>query len=149
MRINIVKMYYDVIVPTYAHNGDAGCDIYAHLTGEPMASQTLRIKPHTVALIPTGFKMAIPEGYEAQIRSRSGMAKKGLIVANSPGTIDSGYRGEVGVLLLNATENMQFIQHGDRIAQMVIAPVTRADFQLCATLGDTDRGEGGYGSSGT
>ena len=149
MRINITKIFRDVQLPSYAHEGDAGADIYAHLTGDPISSPIAKILPNQTALIPTGFRMELPNGYEAQIRSRSGMAKRGLIVANSPGTIDSGYRGEVGVLILNTSDRVRFIDHGDRIAQMVVAPVTKAEFTEVGGLTDTDRGSGGFGSTGT
>lgn len=146
--IKMVKMYQDVQVPEYAHDGDSGFDLHAYLRHEPIACDTYRIGPHKTVLLKTGLQMAIPEGYEGQVRSRSGMSKRGLVVANSPGTVDSGYRGEIGVLLLNTTDMMQFIQHGDRIAQMVIAPVSRADIFLATSLDETERGEGGFGSTG-
>jgi len=92
--------------------------------------------------------MAIPVGYGGQIRSRSGMAKKGMIVANQPGTVDAGYRGEICILLHNLNQTMCHIKHGDRIAQMVIAPVVRADILVTDELDSTERGDGGFGSTG-
>jgi len=100
-------------------------------------------------LFPTGFKMEIPDGFEAQIRSRSGLSKKGIIVANSPGTIDSEYRGDVGVLLHNNSEEEIFIHPGERIAQMVIQKIPEIEYSLVEELSETSRGVNGFGSTGT
>ena len=131
-------------LPAYETVGSAGADLRASFPGQSVA----RLGPGERALIPTGLKVAIPAGYEAQIRPRSGLAyKQGLTVANAPGTIDSDYRGEVMILLVNLGDKPAVITHGDRVAQMVIAPVTQAAFEV-GVLDDTARGEGGFGSTG-
>lgn len=138
--------HYDTALPLPAYEtaGAAGADLRASFPDRGVA----KLGPGERALISTGLKMAIPAGYEAQIRPRSGLAyKQGLTVANAPGTIDSDYRGEVMVLLINLSDKPAVITHGDRIAQMVIAPVTQAVFAIGA-LDDTARGEGGFGSTG-
>lgn len=130
-------------LPSYETEGSAGMDIRAAV------SEDLVIAPGKRALVPSGFKMALPVGYEAQIRPRSGLAlKKGITLPNTPGTIDSDYRGEVGVILMNLGEEDFLIQRGDRIAQMVIAPVTLGRWHIVADLDETARGEGGFGSTG-
>ena len=111
--------------------------------------QTVELPPGGRVLIPTGLAMALPEGYEAQIRPRSGLAlKHGITVLNAPGTVDSDYRGEVSVLLVNLGDRPVRIARGERIAQMVVAPVTRIAWREQTTLDDTRRGAGGYGSTG-
>ncbi len=131
-------------VPEYQTSGSAGADIRACL------DTTIEIHPGDRRLIPTGLRIEVPAGFEAQVRPRSGLAyKHGITVLNSPGTIDSDYRGEVGVVLHNAGKDIFVVQHGDRIAQLVIAPVCRATFEAQSLLTDTDRGSGGYGSTGT
>lgn len=133
----------DLPLPRYESRYAAGMDIRASVT-EPIV-----LKPGERTLIPTGFKMALPHGYEAQIRPRSGLAwREGITMLNTPGTIDSDYRGEVKVLAINHGEKPFRIEHGDRIAQMVIAPVYQAETQLVDELPDTGRGEGGFGSTG-
>lgn len=130
-------------LPFYASSHAAGADLRAAV-GEDYV-----IAPGDYRLIPTGFAMALPENHEAQIRPRSGLAlKHGITVLNSPGTIDADYRGEVGVILINHGTQPFTVRRGDRIAQMVIAPFSRALFQTVHTLSDTDRGSGGFGSSG-
>ncbi len=130
-------------LPTYATPGSAGLDLVAAL-GAPV-----ELPPGGRALIPTGLAMALPEGYEAQIRPRSGLAlKHGITVLNAPGTVDSDYRGEVSVLLVNHGDRPVRIARGERIAQLVVAPVTRIAWREQATLDDTLRGAGGYGSTG-
>lgn len=131
-------------LPVYAHPGDAGFDLVAAI------SKPVTIYPGHREVIPTGIKVAIPDGYELQIRSRSGMTRNyGVIVANSPGTIDCGYRGEVGVILANIDEFDSFtVQPGMKIAQGVLSPVVQAEFIKVESLGETERGEGGFGSSG-
>ena len=110
---------------------------------------TITLKPMERKLIPTGLFMALPEGYEAQVRPRSGLAlKHGITVLNSPGTIDADYRGEVGVILINLSQEDFIINDGERIAQMVIARHETADFEQVEVLDDTERGEGGYGHTG-
>lgn len=107
------------------------------------------LQPGERALVPTGLRIEIPEGFEVQIRPRSGLAlKHGITLPNTPGTIDSDYRGPLGVILLNAGQEAFRIAHGDRIAQMVVAPVLQAGFELADTLSETSRGAGGFGSTG-
>ncbi len=131
-------------LPIYATAEAAGADLLAAID----APQSL--KPGARALIPAGFAMALPEGYEAQIRPRSGLAyKNGVTVLNAPGTIDSDYRGEIVVLLINHGQDDFEIERGMRIAQMVIAPAPQAAFRAVDDLDNTARGEGGFGSTGT
>jgi len=133
----------DLELPSYETTGSAGMDIRAAVTAP------LSIKPGGRALVPSGFKMALPQGYEAQIRPRSGLAlKKGITLPNSPGTIDTDYRGEVGVILMNLGDEPFVIERGDRIAQMVIAPITVGVWAECDDLDETARGAGGFGSTG-
>jgi dUTP pyrophosphatase len=130
-------------LPHYASEHAAGMDLRAAVGDE------IILAPGEYALIPTGLAIALPEGYEAQVRPRSGLAlKHGITVLNSPGTIDADYRGEVGVILVNLGQHSFPIQRGERIAQMVIAPVSRISWQPAASLDDTTRGAGGFGSSG-
>lgn len=128
-------------LPAYETAGAAGMDLRA---AEPMT-----LKPGTRCLMPTGIAIALPQGFEAQVRPRSGLAvKHGITVLNAPGTIDSDYRGEVKVPLINHGQEDFIIARGDRIAQMVIAPVTRVSWTELETLDETARGAGGFGSSG-
>ena len=128
-------------MPAYATEGAAGVDL--------RASESYVIPAGGRALVSTGLRVAIPEGYEAQVRPRSGLAiKHGVTLLNSPGTIDSDYRGEIGVIMINLGTEPFAIQPGDRIAQMVFAPVTKAIFEEADELDATDRGEGGFGSTG-
>ena len=130
-------------LPKYETTGSAGMDLHANIDSE------ILLKPMGRVLVKTGLFMALPEGYEAQIRPRSGLAyKKGLTVLNSPGTIDADYRGEVGVILINLSEEPFIIKDGERIAQMVIAPYTRAELINVEVLSSTERGVGGFGSTG-
>lgn len=130
-------------LPSYETKDSAGMDLRAAV-GQPV-----ELKPGKRMLVPTGLKMAIPRGYEAQIRPRSGMAyKHGVTMLNTPGTIDSDYRGELKLLAVNLGEESYIIKHGDRIAQMVIAPVSRAEVSEVQALEETVRGEGGFGSTG-
>ena len=132
-------------LPIYASVGAAGADVRANLTDRG----TITLEAGARGLIPTGLRLAIPEGYEVQIRPRSGLALKyGITLPNSPGTIDSDYRGPLGVIMMNAGQEAFTINHGDRIAQMVLAPVIRAEFSVVDTLSDTARGTGGFGSTG-
>lgn len=133
-----------VALPAYETSGAAGADVRANI---PDGSLTLT--PGARKLVATGLRMAIPRGYEVQIRPRSGLAlKHGITLVNSPGTIDSDYRGEVGVILQNLGDSSFQITHGMRIAQMVVAPVVQASFTLSNALDETDRGAGGFGSTG-
>ncbi len=135
---------YSAVLPAYASDGAAGADLRAYLKNGP-----LTISPGGRALVPTGLRIALPHGYEAQVRPRSGLAiKHGVTVLNSPGTIDEDYRGELRVALINLGEQPFVIQDGDRIAQLIVAPVTRATFVQHQALSDTVRGEGGFGSTG-
>ncbi|MFS4438141.1 dUTP diphosphatase [Paracoccaceae bacterium GXU_MW_L88] len=130
-------------LPQYETSGAAGMDLRACLDAP------VTLPPMGRALIPTGLKMEIPQGYEVQIRPRSGLAlKNGITCLNSPGTIDSDYRGDVGVILANMGSEDFTVSHGDRIAQMVVAPVTQATLTTAETLTDTARGAGGFGSTG-
>jgi dUTP pyrophosphatase len=130
-------------LPAYASAGAAGIDLAAAV------DHSLILNPEHRALVPTGIAIALPEGYEGQVRPRSGLAlKHGLTVLNSPGTIDCDYRGEVQVILANLGTEPVTIRRGDRIAQLVIAPVTRAEIRRVAELPETMRGAGGFGSTG-
>lgn len=131
------------IIPEYKTSGAAGADVCAFLS-EPVA-----IKSGEFAMIPTGLSFAIPEGYEIQVRPRSGLAaKNGVTVLNTPGTIDSDYRGEVKVILINHGKDAFTVNNGDRIAQLIVAPVTQGVFEKTDELDSTERGEGGFGSTG-
>lgn len=150
-RINVLVKklsHYDESfpLPSYETKGAAGADVRASLG----IGEFLLIKPGERVLIPTGLSMQIPEGYEVQVRPRSGLSfKTGLLVLNSPGTIDSDYRGEVKVILGNLGVKEEVINHGDRVAQLVLAPVTQACYVVSETeLSDTARGAGGFGSTG-
>ena len=130
-------------MPEYATAGSAGMDIRANLDG------LLTLLPMQRQMVPTGLFLEIPEGYEAQVRPRSGLAdKKGITCLNSPGTVDSDYRGEIKVVLINLSGSEQVIQHGDRIAQMVFAKVERARIEPAEQLTETQRGSGGFGHTG-
>ena len=132
-------------LPTYASAGAAGADLRANLPNRG----TVVLEPGARALVPTGLRMAIPDGFEVQVRPRSGLAlKHGITLSNAPGTIDSDYRGPLGVIVMNAGQETFEIVHGDRIAQMVVAPVLRAGFVVVEDLSDTQRGSGGFGSTG-
>ena len=134
----------DLPLPVYATVESAGADLLAAVNAD------LILQPGARALVPTGIAIAIPSGYEAQVRPRSGLAiKHGITALNSPGTIDADYRGEVGVILINHGQEPFTIERGMRIAQLVVAPVTRAQWRETATLDDTARGGGGFGSTGT
>lgn len=138
-----LKHAKDLPLPGYESASAAGMDIRAALE-EPMV-----LKPGERILIPTGLQMAIPQGYEAQIRPRSGLAiRNGITMLNSPGTIDADYRGEVKVIAINHGLEDFVVSHGDRIAQMVIAPVTQFSVNEVNDLDETERGEGGFGSTG-
>jgi dUTP pyrophosphatase len=135
-------------LPGYATAGAAGADLRANF-GADLRASGIELAPGARALVPTGLRMAIPEGYEVQLRPRSGLAlKHGITLPNSPGTIDSDYRGPLGVIVMNAGQEAFQINHGDRIAQMVVAPVVMAAFAVAEDLEDTARGAGGFGSTG-
>ncbi|WP_299302127.1 dUTP diphosphatase [uncultured Fretibacterium sp.] len=131
----------DFPLPEYATPASAGVDL--------RASEARVIPPGGRALVPTGLRIALPEGYEAQVRPRSGLAlKHGVTLPNSPGTIDADYRGEIGVILMNLGQEPFVVEPGDRIAQMVVAPVARVAWSEAEVLDATERGEGGFGSTG-
>lgn len=135
-------------LPEYATQGAAGADIRANLRPEDRAAGITLLAMQR-AILPTGIRVEIPAGYEMQIRPRSGLAVKfGVTVPNTPGTIDSDYRGPLGVALINLGTEPYTIRHGDRIAQAVIAPVVQARFQVVDQIGETERGSGGFGSTG-
>lgn len=135
-------------LPAYETAGAAGADIRANLRPEDRATG-LVLAPMGRAIVPTGLRVEIPAGFEMQIRPRSGLAVKfGISIPNAPGTIDSDYRGPLGVVLVNLGADPFVIHHGDRIAQGVVAPVVQAGFQVVDSLGDTARGAGGFGSTG-
>ena len=135
----------DLPLPAYETDGAAGMDLRAAVAED----QPVTIRPGARALVPTGLSIAVPAGYEAQIRPRSGLAlKKGITCLNTPGTVDSDYRGEVAVILANLGEEDFVIRRGDRIAQMVIAPYVRAQWSEVSDLEETGRGAGGFGSTG-
>lgn len=131
----------DFPLPEYATPASAGVDL--------RASEARVIPPGGRALVPTGLRIALPEGYEAQVRPRSGLAlRHGVTLPNSPGTIDADYRGEIGVILMNLGQEPFIVEPGDRIAQMVVAPVARVAWSEAEVLDATERGEGGFGSTG-
>jgi dUTP pyrophosphatase len=137
-----------VPLPAYATPGSAGADIRANLRKQQRA-EGLRLEPMQRAVVPTGLRVEIPAGYEVQIRPRSGLAlRHGITLPNTPGTIDSDYRGPLGVLVVNLGADPYVIAHGERIAQMVVAPVVQARFVTVAALSETGRGAGGFGSTG-
>jgi dUTP pyrophosphatase len=142
LEIEIQKLQPEARVPAYAHHGDAGVDLYSAI------DHTL--PPGARVLVPTGIKMAIPEGYEGQVRPKSGLAlKHGISVLNTPGTVDAPYRGEVGVILINLDPKTPYeIKKGEKVAQMVFAKVKHAEFLETAELSATARGAGGFGSTG-
>ena len=131
------------VIPCYKTEGAAGADVCA-LINEPVT-----IAPGAFAMIPTGLFFEIPQGYEIQVRPRSGLAvKNGITVLNTPGTIDSDYRGELKIILINLGKEAFVVNNGERIAQIIVSPVTVADFTITDSLSDTTRGEKGFGSTG-
>ena len=143
--VNVQRLAHgaDLPLPSYATAQSAGLDLMAAVQGE------ITLAPGERRLIPTGLAIALPAGFEAQVRPRSGLAlKHGVTVLNSPGTIDADYRGEVQVLLINHGQAPFVIRRGDRIAQMVVAPVTQIAWNTVERLDETERGSGGYGSTG-
>ena len=139
---------HTVPVPSYETSGAAGADVRANFSPDKR-TEGVDLPAGARALVPTGLRMEIPHGYEVQLRPRSGLAlKHGITLLNSPGTIDSDYRGDVGVILINTSDQEFHIAHGDRIAQIVVAPVTQAGFELSDNLSTTQRGAGGFGSTG-
>ena len=141
MTLRFKKVHPDAVLPSYAHPSDAGMDL--------RSVDDLTLAPGQRALVHTGLVMLLPPLYEAQVRPRSGLAlKNGVTVLNTPGTIDSGYRGEVGVILINLGQAAFDVRKGDKIAQMVIAPVTQPNIEETDVVDETDRASGGFGSTG-
>lgn len=140
-RIN--KEFEDLPIPAYSTTGSAGMDICAALL------EDYKLEPGAIALIPTSFAIALEPGYECQVRSRSGLASKyGVFALNAPGTIDSDYRGEIKVILANFGKDAFVIHRGDRIAQLVVAKYENVSWKIVDSLSDTQRGDGGFGSTG-
>ncbi|MGN0875696.1 MAG: dUTP diphosphatase [Kiritimatiellia bacterium] len=141
MTLKFKRIHPDAVLPAYAHPSDAGMDIRS------VADVTVPARGR--ALVPTGLVVLLPPLYEAQVRPRSGLAlKHGITVLNTPGTIDSGYRGEIGVILYNSSDVDFQVKKGDRVAQVVIAPVTQPVIEEAQEIDETDRGAGGFGSTG-
>ena len=133
----------DLPLPAYETEHAAGMDLRAAVT------TPFTLQPGERVLVPTGLRIALPEGYEAQIRPRSGLAlKHGISLLNTPGTIDADYRGEIRIIMANLGQEPFVIQRGDRIAQMIVAPVTKVQWDVCASLDETARGAGGFGHTG-
>jgi dUTP pyrophosphatase len=147
MKISILRTkpeFHDIELPHFASEGAAGMDVRAAI------SEPITIASGSVAMIPTGLACAIPEGYEMQVRSRSGLAaKNGIFCLNAPGTIDSDFRGEIHVILANFGKEPYVVQRGERIAQCVVAKYERIEWEITDELPITERGSGGFGSSGT
>ena len=142
IKVKIINQSPNAL-PEYATEGSAGMDIRANLTAP------IVLKPLERTLVPTGLYMELPLGYEAQIRPRSGLAaKQGITCLNTPGTIDSDYRGEIKVILINLSNEEQTLNHGDRIAQMVVSPVVQIGWEAVEEIGTTARNEGGFGHTG-
>ena len=143
-EILIKRLSDKVVLPKYETEGSSGLDLAAHI------NESIEIKPGSTAIIPTGLTVSIPKNFEIQIRPRSGLAAKNQIsVLNTPGTVDSDYRGELKVILINLGAKSFLVESGARIAQMVLCPIIKADLKEVKTLEDTKRGSGGFGSTGT
>ena len=143
VKLLIKKLNEEVIVPEYKTRGSSGMDLMANINSD------IYIKPGEKAIIPTGIAVSIPVGYEIQIRPRSGLAaKKNISISNTPGTIDADYRGEIKIILINFGKQEFKINPNDRIAQMVLCPVIKAELEVVDELQDTKRGRGGFGSTG-
>ncbi len=142
IKILIKRLSKEISLPKYETSGSSGMDLGSNIDAN--------ISPGKIAIIPTGLALSIPKGFEAQIRPRSGLAaKKKISVLNTPGTIDSDYRGEIKVILINLGEEIFKIEKGLRIAQMVFCPIVQAQFREVDDLNETERGKGGFGSTGT
>jgi dUTP pyrophosphatase len=165
--VKIERMYDDVVIPAYKHDDDSGMDIRAYFSDEWVKktyeekanleySRFYNLHPHERTIIPTGIKVAIPNGYEIQVRPRSGMSiVEGITVLNTPGTVDAGYRGEIGIIVYNANpvgqwhkNTIKTIKHGDRIAQIVLQKVPKINWVEVESVDETTRGEGGFGHTG-
>ena len=142
-EVLIKRLSKNIELPKYETNGSSGMDLSANI------EKQIKIKPGKTSIIPTGISVSIPKNFEIQIRSRSGLAAKSQIsVLNSPGTIDADYRGELKVILINLSNETFVVERGTRIAQMVLCPIVKAKFKLVDSLDETDRGSGGFGSTG-
>ena len=142
VQVKFKKVKSDAIIPKYAHDGDSGLDLFS--------CDEVLVKRGAHVLVSTGIAIELPKGYEAQIRSRSGLAlKHGIMVLNSPGTIDNSYRGILGIIVKNFGYEDFYVEKGTKIAQMVIAPVVQCNFELVEDVGISERGTGGFGSTGT
>ena len=142
-EVLIKRLSKNIEIPKYETNGSSGMDLSANI------EKQVKIEPGKTSIIPTGISVSIPKNFEIQIRSRSGLAAKSQIsVLNSPGTIDSDYRGELKVILINLGDKTFIVERGTRIAQMVLCPIVKARFKEVESLDDTDRGAGGFGSTG-
>ncbi|WP_411170284.1 dUTP diphosphatase [Clostridium sp. MB05] len=140
-KLKVQKIHSEAIIPNYAHKGDAGLDLYS--------VEEVKINPSETALIKTGIKIELPPQTEAQVRPRSGLAlKNGITVLNTPGTIDEGYRGEIGIILINHGKEIFVVEKGMKIAQMVVKPVWYVEVDEVEELSETERAEGGFGSTG-
>ena len=143
VKILVKKFDKNIELPTYKTPGSSGMDLIAHVKNK------IIINPNKIATVPTGIAVAIPKNYELQIRPRSGLAaKKGISVLNTPGTIDSDYRGEIKIILINLGKKSFIIKSGDRIAQMILCPIVKGKLREVKTLPKTFRGKGGFGSTG-
>ena len=143
VKILVKKFNKNIKLPVYKTSGSSGMDLMAYVKSE------ITIKPSKTAMIPTGIAVAIPKNYEIQIRPRSGLAaKKGISVLNTPGTIDSDYRGEIKIILINLSKKLFIVSLGNRIAQMILCPVVKGKLQEVKNLPKTVRGKGGFGSTG-
>jgi len=141
MKIQIKKLNPEAIVPKYAHDGDAGMDVFS--------VENVVLYPGERKLVHTGLSFQIPKGFEIQVRPKSGLSlKHGLTISNTPGTLDSGYRGELGVILFNTTKEVYEIKKAQKIAQIILARYEEAEIEVVEELGETERGEGGFGSTG-
>ena len=144
VKVLLKRLSKNVKLPIYKTSGASGLDIIANIESE------IEINPGDKKIIPTGISVAVPENYEIQIRPRSGLAAKyNITVLNTPGTIDADYRGEIKVIIINHGQEIYKVTNGERIAQMVLCPVVRAEFEEVKTLPTTKRGGGGFGSTGT
>ena len=143
VKILVKKIYKNIKLPAYKTSGSSGMDLLAYI------KKKITINPNKTAIIPTGIALAIPKNYEIQIRPRSGLAaKKGISVLNTPGTIDSDYRGEIKIILINLGKKSFVINSGDRVAQMILSPVVKAKLREVKKLPKTVRGKKGFGSTG-
>ena len=143
VKILVKKFDKNIKLPTYETSGSSGMDLVAYIKNK------ITIKPSKIAMISTGIAVAIPKNYEIQIRPRSGLAaKKGISVLNTPGTVDSDYRGEIKIILINLGKESFVVKSGDRVAQMILCPVVRAKLKVVKNLPKTIRGKGGFGSTG-